>query len=636
MKRLGLKSLKAKLLVIFIVPSLAFGYFFYLYIQKEYSTQNTISQYKYSIKVISKVSSLIHTLQIERGLSAGYIIVKKNKEIKSKLLHQYKITDEAYKNIVSIMKSRYFLKNIDQTNQHILYQAIHSLQNMKQMRSDVLNSSVSFEKEIEYYSAINEKLIVLIKNLNAQFTKFHHDNNTIDYFLQIQEYAGLERAYTYNLLLSGVKKNEILWHIKELVHQREKIQENLLMSASRSSIAIYKKFYKKEIEAHFQYCFQEIAKGQFKKVSAHQCFEASTRYINMLNTIYETILKHYVQQVDSISKKSLQHLYTALSVGVLSVIIIVILLYILIQLIINEEKNKFDLQIAAYTFEAQEGVVITDVTGKILKVNRSFTVITGYTLDEVQGQTPRILKSNKHPESFYAEIWEALYTKGQWQGEIINRRKSGEYYDEMLSITAIKNEEGEITHFIGQFLDISEIKEAQIALQYQVDHDFLTGLFSRKALEQRLHEEYSKAKRHNLQHAFLFIDLDHFKSINDTYGHAIGDQVLIAVAKRLKSILREEDIVARISGDEFGVLVTNLPLDSLKAFCELEHIATKILQNVSQEIACETCTLKISLSIGIKLFPTTNTGFEEIIINADKAMYKAKQRGKNQYVFYTG
>ncbi len=635
MRGINIKSFKIKLLIIFIVPTFAFLYFSYLYIQKEYKFQEKILRYQYSIEFIAKVSALVHTLQIERGLSAGYIVSKKG-SIKKRLLNQYNKSDKNYNTLLNISKENYFIHNISSIDQNILSKAIQKLQKIKNIRSSVTNGSMSFEKEIDYYTKINNTLILLVKNINSGFISFHHDSNTIDYFLKLQEYAGLQRAYTYNLLLSQKSNNEILWKMQEFVKQKEMMKSNLLLTASKDSIAIYKRFYNKKIEDKVHYCFKKTLEGAFTKIDASRCFDASTRYIDMLNTIYDNILNYYVKEAEDLSTSSSNRLYSAIVVEIISIFTILLLFYILFRLIISEEKNKLDLRIAAYTFEAQEGVVITNAQGEILKANKSFTDITGYTIEDVKGMTPRVLKSDKHPKSFYKDIWEKLQRKGQWQGEIINKRKNGEIYNEMLSVSSIKNEEGVTTHYIGQFLDISEIKEAQKALQHQVDHDFLTSLLSRKALQQRLREEYSKSKRHNLKHAFLFIDLDHFKSINDNYGHAIGDNVIMEVADRLKRILREEDAVARISGDEFGVLITNLQLDSIEALAVVEHISTKILQEISREMHFESCSIKISSSIGIKLFPDENTLFEDIIIHADKAMYKAKDKGKNQFIFYTG
>ncbi len=184
----------------------------------------------------------------------------------------------------------------------------------------------------------------------------------------------------------------------------------------------------------------------------------------------------------------------------------------------------------------------------------------------------------------------------------------------MLSITAIKNEHNITTHYIAQFIDISEIKKAQQLAQHQADHDFLTGLLNRKSLLQRLNEEFIKAKRHKFVHAFLFIDLDNFKSINDNYGHDIGDKVIVEIAKRLKNMLREGDIVARISGDEFGVILLNLNANESQAAQTVKQICDKILQSISEELLIDKHKLSISSSIGIKMFPENEKCMNDVIL----------------------
>jgi len=575
------------------------------------------------------LSKLVHNLQLERGLSAGYI-VSTEQNLKINLLKQYKITDNIYNKLLKSIKKSSFLKNISVKNQNIIFNTTDLLKGINDIRTSIIDTSIDFEQEINYYSKLNNLLILSIKNINSKFLILQNENGIIDNLLRIQEYAGLERAYSYSILLTQDKTDKLMFSIKKLRQQRKRLEENLLLSASQDLVLLYKKLYKKEIEYKVNYCTQNIFNGNFSILNAEQCFKASTQYIDMLDNIYQNILNGYVKKANMKYDDSLKSLYIIYTVAVISAFMVLLLFYILFKLINREEKNKIDLQIAAYTFEAREGVVITNSQGIILKVNKSFTSITGYEADETPGNTPRILKSNKHPESFYKNIWDTLSKKGQWQGEIINKRKNGEFYNEMLSISSIKNEDGIVIHYIAQFLDISEIKKAQEILQHQVDHDYLSGLLNKKALTQQLKEAYSKAKRHNLQYAFLFIDLDNFKKINDTYGHDIGDKLIVEVAKRMKMALREEDIVARLSGDEFGIIIMNL----VKNEKEVEEIAEKLLKEISREMALDSHYVRISSSIGIKLFPKNNTSLEDIIVHADSAMYTAKKQGKNRFIFY--
>jgi len=311
-----------------------------------------------------------------------------------------------------------------------------------------------------------------------------------------------------------------------------------------------------------------------------------------------------------------------------------ILAYILRTLVKKEEFLIEELRISAYSFDSHEAMTITDLNGTILKVNDAFSRITGYLPSEVIGKNPRVLKSMKHSDEFYQNMWKDLHTKGRWSDEIYNKRKNGEIYLEHLSITAIKNEENITTHYIAQFLDISELKHAQEEAQHQADHDSLTGLLNRKALLQRLNEEFIKARRHDFLHAFLFIDLDEFKAVNDTFGHKVGDMLLVEVAKRLDAMLREEDILSRVSGDEFAILILNIDKSETEAAKDVESISKKIIHELSRPFVFDEYKVNISASIGLKLFPDGEKTAQDVVVHADTAMYQAKHQGKNQFVFF--
>jgi len=368
--------------------------------------------------------------------------------------------------------------------------------------------------------------------------------------------------------------------------------------------------------------------------SAIPCFNASTEYIEMFNKISNKLFVDYNNDADNIYNNALQSLYITILLWFSSFIALIFLTTILRKALDKEEQSVEQLTIAAYAFDAHEAMVVTDSDGVIIQVNSAFSEITGYSMKEVLNKHTRILKSNVHGAQFYKEMWDRLIKLGQWHGEIYNKRKNGEIYPERLSITAIKNKNLETTHYIAQFLDISDIKNAQELLQHQADHDFLTSLLNRRSLMQRLNEEYLKATRHNFRHAFLFIDIDGFKLINDTYGHIVGDKVIKEVSKKISSILREEDICARISGDEFGVVIVNLDSDIDEANKSLRAISTKILNETSKEFTIDSNLISISVSIGIKIFPANEISIQDIIIHADTAMYQAKNQGKNQYVFF--
>ena len=300
----------------------------------------------------------------------------------------------------------------------------------------------------------------------------------------------------------------------------------------------------------------------------------------------------------------------------------------------KERQMKEELQILANAFDTHEAVTITDSMGRIIKVNRAFTRITGYRPEEVIGQNPSILKSGKHDKAFYMQMWDTIRKEGHWHGEIYNRRKNGEIYPELLFITAIHNEKGEITHYIAHFFDITHLKKALEEARYQAEHDALTDLYNRQKMMEYLQELYRANLREGRFSALIFFDLDNFKHINDFFGHEIGDRVLIEMAHRLRSLAYEGDMVARLGGDEFTFVVANLSNDRAEATKKVTILVEKIKKFFSKPLVIDDHRIDVSFSMGIKLFPDREKGPEEVVVDADVAMYHAKRSGKNRYKFF--
>ncbi|MET1077166.1 MAG: EAL domain-containing protein [Pseudomonas sp.] len=286
---------------------------------------------------------------------------------------------------------------------------------------------------------------------------------------------------------------------------------------------------------------------------------------------------------------------------------------------------------AATVFESTaEGVMITDLAQRITAVNRAFSEITGYSEAEALGQSPRLLASGQHDSAFYAAMWHRLAAEGHWQGEIWNRRKNGEAYPEWLTINAVKNGKGAVSHFVGVFADISTLKQAQARLDHQAHHDPLTGLPNRLLFENRLRSTLNDAQAGDCQGAVLFLDLDRFKHINDSLGHPVGDLLLKSIAKRLREQLRDIDTVARLGGDEFIILLPGLHQKQ-----DAELIASKLLTSFNLPFQSGEHDFFISVSIGISLFPEDGLDVATLVKNADAAMYRSKARGRNRVEFYT-
>jgi diguanylate cyclase (GGDEF)-like protein/PAS domain S-box-containing protein len=299
-----------------------------------------------------------------------------------------------------------------------------------------------------------------------------------------------------------------------------------------------------------------------------------------------------------------------------------------------KSKIKSDIELVARimgkVFEnADEGVMITDVESHILHVNQSFVRVTQYNRDEVVGKKPSILHSGTHDQGFYERMWNALNRKHRWQGEVWNRRKNNEIYPEWLTITAVHDDNGDTSHYIGIFSDVSTASEGNERLYHLAHYDSLCNLPNRMLFYDRLRQNLSRAKRGKNKFAVLFFDLDDLKKVNDKYGHSAGDEVLRQVSQRLANSLRESDTVARIGGDEFTIIIGDV--DDIDAVSELTG---KILRIIQQDYSVDGHILNISASIGISQYPETSDDAEMLVKQADIAMYKAKNEGKNRYTLF--
>lgn len=272
-----------------------------------------------------------------------------------------------------------------------------------------------------------------------------------------------------------------------------------------------------------------------------------------------------------------------------------------------------------------EAIVITDANKNIVFVNGAFVRTTGYSEEEVLGQNPRLLKSGVQDAMFYKNMWQQINTCGMWQGEIFNRKKNGQVYPEWQSITAIKNNKGELTNYVSIFMDISKSKESEEHIRRMANYDGLTGLANRNLLNDRMSQAFASAHRQHTKLAVMYLDLDNFKDINDGYGHAVGDIVLKSTAERLLSCVREGDTIARQGGDEFILLLSDIDVyGTLK-------VAEKLLARLSAPYIHEGNELFISASIGIATYPADGDSMDMLLKNADAAMYTAKNDGRNCY-----
>jgi diguanylate cyclase (GGDEF)-like protein/PAS domain S-box-containing protein len=298
------------------------------------------------------------------------------------------------------------------------------------------------------------------------------------------------------------------------------------------------------------------------------------------------------------------------------------------QDITEREKAAEKLRLLASVFtHAREGILITAVDATVIDVNAAFVRITGYGRDEVLGRNPRFLSSGRQGQEFYAAMWGDLLALGHWYGEVWNRRKNGEIYAQLQTISAVRDASGTITQYVALFSDITSLKENESKLERSAHYDALTGLPNRVLLADRLHQSMAQAQRRGQHLAVVFFDLDGFKGVNDQHGHGAGDQLLIHVSARMKQALREGDTLARLGGDEFVAVL--LDLDDLEASTPM---LLRLLAAAAQPLRIGEIVLQVSASLGVSFYPQTqDMDADQLLRQADQAMYRAKLAGKNRY-----
>lgn len=290
-------------------------------------------------------------------------------------------------------------------------------------------------------------------------------------------------------------------------------------------------------------------------------------------------------------------------------------------------KRTHQLQLAASVFtHAREGILITDRNATIVEVNQAFSVITGYSREEVIGQNPRILKSGRQSKEFYTSLWNTLIEKGHWYGELWNRRQDGAVYAELVSMSVVHDANGQVSNYVAVFTDITSMKAHQAQLEHVAHYDALTSLPNRMLLSDRLHQALIQSQRRECSLAVAYLDLDGFKEVNDRHGHQVGDELLIALSARMKDALRESDTLARMGGDEFLAV-----LGDLEHATDYEPVLSRLLRAASAPIRVGDAILNVSASIGVTLSPRDGIEPDQLIRQADQAMYQAKQSGKNRY-----
>ncbi len=297
----------------------------------------------------------------------------------------------------------------------------------------------------------------------------------------------------------------------------------------------------------------------------------------------------------------------------------------------RREQARQRLSLAGAVLQhTQDAILVTDAENRIVDVNPAFEWTTGYSRDEVLGEDPRLLSSGEHDAEFYRAFWEQLLRTGSWEGEIHDRKKSGEVYPKWMNVTTIKDAQGRLSHYVASFRDLSEFKATQKRLEHLAHYDTLTGLPNRGLLIARLEQALSLAHRNRWTLAVIFIDLDHFKEVNDSLGHSTGDRLLAEVGKRLLHCVRESDTIARLGGDEFVIV-----LDNVASPGAISEVVTKLRNALGAPVNLDGYELYITASMGISLYPEDGRNPEVLLRNADSAMYHVKKEGRNNWSAYS-
>lgn len=620
-----------------LAAALSFFSLYFLY--NKYHASLEASTHALSAKVQVMLSETIHRLQIERALSAGYVADKQPKQKTFQINQTAKQTDQALRdlNALTLLNTRE-KKELDHLlkpyTEPYMNQVQKKLKKLQDMRQRILRQAANLDEVIDYYGSLVQNLFEMYFGLMWTTRSGLPLGNDLLLLEDVKEHAGLERTRIYHQVLQEHYEPKEISTTRELIEKQKRLENAFLSKLTASDKKHYHEIVRKELIQRVEHMRQRVFVFSLTKEDANRWFGISTTRIDAMERYIYDITRSYEARQNKLAKKATREFYTLFVLGVVSFVSFLMLVYYLERLLKNDERLKEDLRIASFAFESYEAIAVTDIAGTILRVNRAFSRATGYTEQEAIGQNPNILKSGRHSNVFYEQMQHDLAHEGHWSGEIYIKRKNGEIYPGHLSITAIKNDEGLITHYIYHSVDISDIKDAEEEARHQALHDFLTGLPNRKSMIEKLHEELARSKRHGFVGALFFIDLDDFKRFNDSSGHLAGDKLLIEVARRLKKTVRKEDHVARISGDEFCIVLVEVAADYEQAAERTALVADKILSVLGEPFVVDATTAHIGASIGIRLFPDEADDAQHLIMQADASMYKAKESGKNCYVFF--
>jgi diguanylate cyclase (GGDEF)-like protein/PAS domain S-box-containing protein len=514
---------------------------------------------------------------------------------------------------------------------------LDDLAQLPRLRAAISELRISRDAAVDRY---NELVAQLFNHLLATISAgragwIYRQQMAFVFFLQAKEMAGQERA----LLTAMLSANDFSAARMSAFHRIKAVelarQEKFLQLADAEQRAGYRKILAQPYVAEAERIRRlVIAVGASTEkpekfgYSAAQWFELASRKIDALGQFENSLSARLLHSAQALEEQA----HAELRVNALAVAVSFLLAAVLLwQVWRGKDFAEKNLHLAAEVFgNSVESIVIADADSNIVEVNQAFTRITGYQREEALGQNPRLFKSGRHDQRFYEAMWASILKEGSWEGEVWNRRKDGEIYPALLSIVAVRGSKGETTHYIAMIVDLSKHKETEALLEQLRTFDPLTGLPNRDAWHSAVDQALVSARRNSGGFALLDIGLDRFKVINESLGHATGDQVLVAAAEKIKQTLRRHDVAVRGGGDRFAILLPDMtdPRD-IGTFCE------RLLATFTQPVVLESGPLHVSLSIGAVLYPGDGEDTRNLLRNAETALYRAKDEGRSCYKFYS-
>jgi diguanylate cyclase (GGDEF)-like protein/PAS domain S-box-containing protein len=579
------------------------------------------------------VNRLVHELQKERGLSSG-LISSRGSYFDQALSEQRGLTDQA------IARLREATLKPDQMIGVLavaVRQSLVEMMMLTELRRRISDLRLSRDAAVDRYTALIERLFEeqLATISVGRVGWIFRQQMAFVFFLQAKEMAGQERALLTAMISSGdygAMRMAAYYRIKAVeVARLEKFTQLAESESLPGYVEIMRQPYIAEAEKIRR---MVVAVGASEaKLNDHmpgagRWFEVASQKIDAMSQYEKVLSDQLLNSAYALEAKARRDLWVNAITVLVSFLLAVALV---LRIRYGKDYAEKNLHLAAAVFDhSVEAIVIADAASNIVEVNTAFTQITGYSRAEALGQHPRLLKSGRHDTGFYSAMWEKIQGNGSWEGEIWNRRKNGDIYPALLSIVAVKDEKDAIVNYIAMTVDLSKYKETEALLEQLRTFDPLTGLPNRDAWYSAVDQAVVNARRNNTRFTVLDLGLDRFKLINETLGHSVGDQVLVAAADDIKHVLRRYDVAARLGGDRFAILLPDLvETQAIGAFCE------RLLAVFQSPIEVQGNSLHVSVSIGVALYPDDGSDTRALLKNAETALNGAKEEGRACYTFYS-